>query len=87
MEKHGWEGRADKLFEHPWLLADEGLMDQSRMNTLIDRDFSDSNGGISADSLGVELRVSTTDGGTLLMPLLQAGSLVLEFPRALVSRA
>jgi hypothetical protein len=51
MEEHRWEGSADKLFEHLWLLADKGLMDQSRMNTLIDRKLCKD--PIAVDGLGM----------------------------------
>jgi hypothetical protein len=91
MEEHRGEGSAGKFLEHSRLLADEALLDQSWIDTLIDRkvgkDLVSRDNSTTADSLGFMPHVIITSNGKLLLiSSLKTGSLILELPSTLITR-
>jgi hypothetical protein len=60
VKEHRGKSSTNEVFEHSWLLADKALVDQSRINTLIDRDVGKdlaSHRASTADFFGVMLNV------------------------------
>jgi hypothetical protein len=90
MEEHCGKGSADKFLEHPWLLTDEALLNQSWIDTLVDRKVDKdlaSRYVTTADSLGVMFHVfMTSHWKLLLISPLKTGSLILKLPGTLIPR-